>query len=334
MVNGETERGVTLNLDEISFRFQDLHSQAVFKLGIQRTLKVADDGREYDLPAGLGRFPVVPVRECANPTAQMRVRKGVAIPMWPSEAAWLSFEAEYPFLLMIAAGKINAVTGESWQDGINTNNQNFIVVPAQPWLDGFRVDPRTVRQFVATKLGAGATVEEQLTGQAEWGGLQIKVVPMKPAFHWRQIGRERFEAKVRRDMERRLRGDRIGVDEHTPYNEIAFSRSGQADSEMGMAAGGKIRQAIEKDPYGPRAWMEDLSLRCFFHLVDARVWEHVAGRPCPTAPISEDEYRKRGIPWFRHYEAAALTTPTSLAGIRGLDSFNPTSHTVIESEDL
>ena len=54
-----------------------------------------------------------------------------------------------------------------------------MVVPEQPWLDGFCVAKDVIRQFVAMPLGSGYSVEEQITGKPEHGGLQIIVYPMK-----------------------------------------------------------------------------------------------------------------------------------------------------------
>lgn len=51
--------------------------------------------------------------------------------------------------------------------------------PEQPWLDGFNVSEDFIRQFIAMPLGEGFTAEEQITGKAEHGGLQIIVYPMK-----------------------------------------------------------------------------------------------------------------------------------------------------------
>jgi hypothetical protein len=48
-----------------------------------------------------------------------------------------------------------------------------VVVPEQPWLDGYCVEKGIIRQFVAMPLGAGYTAEEQISGKAEHGGLQI-----------------------------------------------------------------------------------------------------------------------------------------------------------------
>lgn len=71
------------------------------------------------------------------------------------------------------------MTGEGWANGLNGRPQDYMVVPEQPWLDGYCVEKGIIRQFVAMPLGAGYTAEEQLTGKAEQGGLQIVVYPMK-----------------------------------------------------------------------------------------------------------------------------------------------------------
>ena len=85
----------------------------------------------------------------------------------------------YPFAVKIAAGKINAVSGEDWSEGLNRDPQDYVVLPRQPWLDGFCVEKGKIRQFVAAPLGKGITAEEQFTGAAEHGGIQIVVHPMK-----------------------------------------------------------------------------------------------------------------------------------------------------------
>ena len=63
--------------------------------------------------------------------------------------------------------KINAVSGEAWTAELHSEPQDYVVVPGQPWLDGFSVGAGLIRQFVALPLGAGYSVEEQLTGRAD-----------------------------------------------------------------------------------------------------------------------------------------------------------------------
>jgi len=60
---------------------------------------------------------------------------------------------------------------------------DYLVVPDRPWLVGFCVDKWLIRQFVVMPLGEGYTVEEQLTGEAQHGGLQVAVYPMKAAIY-------------------------------------------------------------------------------------------------------------------------------------------------------
>jgi hypothetical protein len=114
-------------------------------------------------------------------------RGGVLIPMYQSEALWINFSSgigfrgrsSYPFAVKIATGKINAVTGDEWSNGLVKDPQDYLVVPDQPWLDGFCVQKGLIRQFVAMPLGQGYTAEEQISGAAEHGGIQVIVYAMK-----------------------------------------------------------------------------------------------------------------------------------------------------------
>lgn len=50
-------------------------------------------------------------------------------------------------------------------------------MPKQLWLDGIATKQGFVRQFVATPLGSGYSIEAQITGQEVTGGMQFLVVP-------------------------------------------------------------------------------------------------------------------------------------------------------------
>jgi hypothetical protein len=178
--------------NELAFRFPEVHPQASCSISFQRTLRIPDDNREYPLPPGLGRFPVEHVDDFSDslPDAWRR-HGGVFIPMYQSEALWINFDGDYPCAVKIAAGKINAVSGQAWDTGLSQGPQNYAVIPRQPWLDGFNVSEGHVRQFVAMPLGEGFTAEEQITGKAEFGGLQILVYPMK-----REVYERHFSAPI------------------------------------------------------------------------------------------------------------------------------------------
>ncbi len=119
---------------------------------------------------GLGRFPIRHVDDFARqvPTEWLK-RGGVVLPMYQSEAMWLLFDsdsieercAEYPFAVKIAAGKRCAVSGEAWREGLQRDPQDYLVIPKQPWLDGFVVEKGIIRQFVAMPLGSGYTLKNR-----------------------------------------------------------------------------------------------------------------------------------------------------------------------------
>ena len=187
---------IELYHDELAFSFPEVHNEAKLNINFQRTLRIPDDGKDYPLPPGLGKFPLRHVDDFADHVPESWVEHGgVMLPMYQSEALWINFDenyvdghdTSYPFAVKICAGKINAITGDSWSDGLQGSPQNYLVTPRQPWLDGYCVDKGIVRQFVAMPLGAGYSAEEQLTGVGQYGGIQIVVYPMK-----RQVFESRF----------------------------------------------------------------------------------------------------------------------------------------------
>ena len=173
---------ITLERDRLTFRFPEVHPEAECGIEFQRTLRIPDDDRSYPLPPGLGRFPLRHLDDFADrlPGAAVQ-RGGVVMPMHQAEAMWVNFDSawrsSYPCAVKVAAGKVCAVSGEPWSDDLDADPQNYVVVPDQPWLDGHCVEKGIIRQFVAMPLGAGYTAEEQLTGAAEHGGLQLSVCP-------------------------------------------------------------------------------------------------------------------------------------------------------------
>ena len=57
--------------------------------------------------------------------------------------------------MKIATGKVCALTGDRWANHLNADPQDYLVLPEQPWLDGYCVEKGLVRQFVAIRLAAG-----------------------------------------------------------------------------------------------------------------------------------------------------------------------------------
>ena len=286
---------ITLEHDRLEFQVPEVHEDARFNISFQRTLRIPDDDTDYPLPPGLGRFPLRHVDDYADRLSERDLRRGgIILPMHQAEAMWINFETQgprrfgYPFAVKIAAGKINAVTGKPWSEHLNDDPQDYMVVPEQPWLDGYSVGQGIIRQFVAMPLGAGYSAEEQITGAAEFGGLQIMAWPMKADFYERILA-----ARLKREQEE-LRGP-----------QPCYSMMPDAEMSMGLAPGGRMRQAIYDDPYGLDAWDQRHGSRCFVTIANTANWIAVTGEVPPTSPPTAADYSRRGLPWFEYYNADA-----------------------------
>ena len=293
---------IELSDDTLLFSAPEVHPDARFEVSFQRTLRVPDDGRDYPLPAGLGRFPLEHVEDHHRrvPAAWSR-HGGVMLPMHATEAMWINFDAHgYPWAVKIAAGKVDAVSGGAWTTSLRERPQDYVVVPDQPWLDGFNVGHGVIRQFVAMPLGAGYTAEEQITGRGEVGGVQLLAYPMKADAYDRLVAPSRLAERA--------------------VYAMAISSSDVSEArDMGLGAGGRIRQEIDEDPYGADVWDLDHPARCFVHLARAEQWPALTGRAVPTKPPTPQQYALARIPWF-DYAADGPAVPGSdaLADLRSV----------------
>ena len=298
---------IELQDDSLIFRFPQVHPGAVLRIELQRTLRIPDDDQPYPLPPGLGRFPVRHVDDFAKQVPQPWLRRGgVMLPMYQSEALWINLSGNrYPFAVKVAAGKINAVTGEEWDDGLQRDPQDYVVSSKQPWLDGYCVEKGIIRQFVAMPLGSGYSAEEQITGRPEHGGMQIVAFPLK---------REAYE-RYQRDRPPKPAPD-FGVLEEPAC--VADDEAGGFD--MGLAAGGQMRQEIYDDSFGFDDWDRRHSSRCFVHIANSMVWRGITGEPPPTVPPTSNEYTKAGLPWFEYYAdgSEALAGSDTLANVKSV----------------
>lgn len=80
--------------------------------------------------------------------------------------------------------------------------------------------------------------------------------------------------------------------------------------EMGIAAGGSIQQQILVDPLGADTWDQNTVTPIFIHIVNSVAFESITGEKAPPTPITSYSYKKRGLPWYSHYDE---NTPTVVA---------------------
>ncbi|KAJ7116465.1 hypothetical protein C8R44DRAFT_739177 [Mycena epipterygia] len=171
-----------------------------------RTLRVPDTVHQAgsQLPPDLGQFPLLPLSGLDTTRLPIGLRNKGGFLM---EALWLSFANASGFLgsaVKASVGGVNAISGV-----VNTAitpltvEQDYLVTGWQTRLDGIVTGPGIVRQFVATTLGHGYTVEEQVTGKADEGGLQFDIFCPRPSpggFRLESTGRYLDDLKTPQEL--------------------------------------------------------------------------------------------------------------------------------------
>ena len=92
---------------------------------------------------------------------------------------------------------------------------------------------------------------------------------------------------------------------HDPLSPQAGSSTdavGEA-AEMGLGAGGRMRQKIYPDPYGIDNWLQERAGRVFVHIANAELFTQITGKAPPPSPVSAKSYADAGLPWFDLYDA-------------------------------
>jgi len=265
-----------------------------FSVTFQRTLRIPDDGKTYPLPPTLGRFPVHQIKDYAKRIPrEWRDLGGVFMPMYQHEALWLAFDgAEWrPNAAQVSVGNINAVSGETGENYLSADPQNYIVAPDQMWLDGINAGDGMIRQFVAMPLGMGYTIEAQLTGKEEVGGIQIRAFDPKPG---------RFPDRPPAHSK--------GLSAEATYMPMMASGLG---GMMGIGAGGKMAQKIYPDQYGLDTWNQKNFGSVFVHIFNSEQYSELTGHKPPTSPINAKTYTQHGFPWFDLYEEHRATVSSS-----------------------
>lgn len=292
-------------------RFPEVHPDAALHIEFRRTLRIPDDGRDYPLPPWLGAFPLRHVDDFAERVPESWMRYGgVMLPMYQSEALSLQYTQNYyPVAVKVAAGKINAVTGEPWRDGLNRDPQDYLVLPEQLTLDGFCGQYGVVRQFIAMPLGTGYSAEEQVTGAAEWGGLQISAVPLR---------REAYERRLEESGRRRK--ELTEIFDGSSSSRVYEGTPTPPYITMGLAPGGEVGQKVYPDTQALEDWDTSHSARCFIHIANSLRWRQNTGTEPPAVPPSAEHYALYGLPWFDIYDEprAAVEGSAVLAGLKSV----------------
>jgi hypothetical protein len=238
-----------------------------------------------------------------------RSRGGVFVPLHQQEALWLAFDGAWwkPNAVQVGVGGVNAMTGDSWDERLSATPQNYIVCPDQPWLDGINSGAGEVRQFLAMPLGSGTTVEGQLRSAEQLGGIQLRVYEPLPG---------RFP------------------DEEPERPEPAIAGALAAGAEMGIGAGGAIRQKLYPDEYGIDAWDESSGEEVAVHILNSAQYRELTGVEPPPTSIDAVTYTEHGFPWFELYDESKgdVAGSEELAGVEPISPPNDQSVVVDPSQ--
>ncbi|MGC6505699.1 MAG: vWA domain-containing protein [Coraliomargaritaceae bacterium] len=326
---------IELKDNQLIISFPEVHPDAKACIDFQRTLRVPDDDSDYRLPPGMGSFDLRHIEDYTDKLPNESVKRGgVLMPMYQSEALWIDFSGRYPIAVKIGTGKINAISGSQWSDGLQhprqvseihsgkamEAKQDYVVIPEQPWLDGYCTEETVIRQFVAMPLGTGVTVEEQLNPGSEFGGIQIEAFPLR-AEKWEAMEKERItREKSSNDL----------------FNEpvmACYAPPKPCDFSMGIAKGGRIEQEIYEDTFDASDWDLSRSSRCWVHLCNSELWEHLTGEQPPHKPFSASEYIREGLPWFDHYsESKGVSGSPILKEVKSVSEFSNEGDTQMTEE--
>lgn len=265
---------IELNNDQLTLSFPEVHPDARLVVEFQRTLRIPHGEPELPRLPSLGRYPLYSVYDHAHRVPRHWLENGGAmLPMYQSEAMWLSFrptysvahQTFYPFAIKIRVGGLDAVRGNRWLEGIHQWPQDFLVISDHSWLGGFHTGGHGVQQFVAMPLGSGYMPDNGSTSPNRFGRLEIVAYPMQgPAFAMR------FPQSAWQD---RLSG--IPVD-------MSAQLAGNREHHGGPDA--LQRQRIEEGLFPLDDWAAETPERYTLHLANSLHWCAITGSPPPMAP--------------------------------------------------
>ena len=275
-------------------------------ISIHRTVRVAEGKTPANLPPSLGVMRTHNVKDYRDRCPASWEDEAVFVALHSTEALWLSFNTSQPYALLIGAGGINALTGEKL--GTKLAENNYLVTPPQPWLDGWKDQDGTVYQFVGTeyKGGEGLTVGEQLIGaESKTGGIGIAVFEAvnpsslkstsKPMETWGEssLGDMTLYSMCGTMSYTSKGGQHVNSSHYGGLMRSVSSRKSMM-SEMGVGKGGKITQKIYPDPYGLQVWKDAPVAVSAIYIVDAATCAEIIGETVSKPVVSEDYTGK----WF------------------------------------
>jgi len=288
--------------------FPETHAD--FTVTLMKTIRVSNDSQTHHLPPAGGSFQF------------FMHHHSQIVPMSDKEAMWFSFSSSFdstPVAVKILAGGINTITGEKETGDARSvliNNepngygQNYMIVPGQPWLSGFKTKDNKVRQFIAVTLGKGLSVEEKLE-KTQTGGIQFIVFPIK------QETLQKLDKKYILPRSTWQEGP-FGLENDDGLVECCLmledlNEKSETLEVMGLGAGGEIAQEIIASPFVADDFDPAKAKYIELQLVNDKQFCELNRLPAPPRQPTEAEYTNAGGLWFDYLtkETTVATHPDS-----------------------
>lgn len=264
---------IELTHDQLTFAFPEVHPDAKMTIEFQRTLRIPDGEREFPLLPGLGRFPLFPVQELVDQGgAPWLAQVEAMLPMYQSEAMWLSFqpaysvahETFYPFAVKVSAGSRDAISGRTWSKALHRNPQDYLVLREQSWLGGFSNGHGLVHQFVAVPFGNKELDSTGRDDQESDGRVQIEIYP---------LSRHAFDLHHPSDSWKA----HLTATANRPDDNRDTKKQPHAVLEP---------QKIDANPFRHEDWDREAGAGYSLHLANSLQWCAMTGSPPPSPPLS------------------------------------------------
>ncbi len=264
---------IDLTHDQLMFTFPEVHADARLTIEFQRTLRIPDGEREFPLLPGLGRFPLFPVGTLLEQgAAPWMDRVEAMLPMYQSEAMWLSFrpsysvahETYYPFAVKIRSGPKDAVSGRAWSSSLHRNPQDYLVLEEQSWLGGYSNGHGLVHQFVAVPFGNHENARSDSATQDNRGRIQIDVLPMT---------RRAYDLYYPTDSWKK----HLAATSTRPATDDELERGSRDELEP---------QQLKRNSFRHEDWDREARSTYSIHLANSLQWCAMTGSPPPSPPLS------------------------------------------------
>lgn len=285
------------NSAEIYCTFPHEDGSAELTVSLLRTSRLAKDQKTGPITChdwlGVNVVPLEKVEDYADKLPPEWVEhKGFLMPIYEDEALWLQLKSlfPYPFAVRIAAGNICAVSGLPWSrtvqqgvrrelDGQTVVLQNYVVVPGQGWIDGFRenAETKTVRQFVAPPLAKDRTMRSEHFGKSESSDLQIEIFPLRERV-WEKMMAEQRKIWLK---ERRLGGSKL-------VSNLLYEQRSDA----------RLSEEIHQDTRPLTDYDLEDSVNVFVHLLTPDDWNSVTGQHVPYRNVLEPPHIDEDDIWI------------------------------------